>query len=192
MKKSLLLLCSAAIAIAASPEPDFRQVRWGMSQAEVMSAEPGQPEAAQSADGETIMSYEGVKIGGLEARLIYVFAGGKLVRARYLFEKLHEDPDVYIADFRQVEPVLRELHGKPAVDRLFWEDDDYQAEPKSYLEQDRATPADLLPSDPFIGKTLAAGHLTFHVEWQNERTIILHGLAAVDGRVLHQVEYSAR
>ena len=52
-----------------------------------------------------------------------------------------------------------------------------------------ATPADLLPSDAFLGLTLAAGHLKLYVQWEGARTKVLHGLAAENNRITHQIEY---
>ena len=189
MARWLLLVCSAALAWSAPAQPDFRQVTWGMNQTQVRAAESGKPSDVHANAGEVIVTYDSIKLAGLTSRLIYIFANDKLVRAKYLFDAKHGDPDDFIADFKIVEPVLREKYGKPVSERAFWQDDDHQTERQAYLEQDRATPADILPSDAFIGMTLAAGHLKLYTQWETDRTKVLHGLTGENNRITHQIEY---
>jgi hypothetical protein len=191
MPRRLAPFCAAVLAWSAPPEPDFRQVSWGMSEAQVRASEEGWPSESRTSAGETILTYESVALEGLPCRLVYVFEGGGLVRAKYLFTARHDDPDGYVADFKAVDPALRERYGAPAIDRALWEDDDHQTERKAYLDQDRATPGDLLSSDAFLGVTLAAGNLKLRVEWESGGTRILHALAAVGNLILHQIEYRA-
>ena len=183
-----LLVCSAALAWSASAAPDFRQVKWGMNQAQ-LAAEPGKPSSIRTTAAEVIVTFDSMSWGGIRSRLIYIFAKDKLVRAKYLFDAEHSDPDDFLADFRRIDPVLRETYGKPAADRAVWEDDENQTERKAYLEQDRATPGDLLPSDAFLGLTLAAGHLKLYTQWEVARTKVLHSLTGENNRVTHQIEY---
>lgn len=189
MPRWLLLVCGPLLA--APPEPGFRQVSWGMNPAQVRAAEAGQPSEVRSSAGQLLLAYDSASVHGLPCRLVYVFDGGRLVRAKYLFTAQHADPDAYVADFRTVDPALRKRYGAPVIDRALWEDDDHQTERKAYLDQDRATPGDLLASDAFLGATLAAGNLKLHVEWDDGETRILHALAAVGNLILHQVEYRA-
>src|ERR1700682_2889038 len=48
--------------------------------------------------------------------------------------------------------------------------------PKSYLEQDRASVADILPSDRFVGLSISLGHLKLYMQWRGDWTNILHSL----------------
>jgi hypothetical protein len=79
--------------------------------------------------------------------------------------------------------------GKPTSARAIWNDDSTQDEPKSYLDQDRATPASILPSDPLVGLAVSLGHLRLYTEWSNTHTTILHALTGENLNIIHQVEY---
>ncbi|PWU04706.1 MAG: hypothetical protein C5B51_16255 [Terriglobia bacterium] len=192
--RSLLPTITALILAAASlraAEPDFRKASWGMTVAQVKAAEPNTPHESRENGGETILEYAAAPISGLEARALYIFAKGKLVRAKYLFVTEHSDQNEFIADYRAIEPFLREKYGKPANERAIWLDDSFQDEPKSYLDQDRATPANILPSDRFVGLSVSAGHLKLYTQWRTSRTTVLHALTGENFRITHQVEYRA-
>ncbi|HXP87272.1 MAG TPA: hypothetical protein VN841_21245 [Bryobacteraceae bacterium] len=53
-----------------------------MSQAQVMAAESTKPREVRERNAETIIEYDSVKLGGLDCRLMYRFADGKLQRAK--------------------------------------------------------------------------------------------------------------
>jgi predicted porin len=185
-----MLLCATALTCAATVEPDLRHIHWGMTQAEALATEKENPSGVRSSSGETVVTYASLNFGGLTGRLVYFFAQDQLVRVKYLFDGTNAaDPDSFIADFKRVEPLLRESYGKPVSDRAFWQDDETQTERRSYLEQDRSTPADLLTSDAFLGQTLASGHLKLYTQWAGPRTKILHGLTGENNRITHQIEY---
>jgi len=187
-----LALSRAAAQTPAGPPADFRKAAWGMSQAQVTASESLRPRDVRQSNGETIVEYAPVRFGGLETRLIYIFAKGKLARAKYIFEDEHSDLNLFIADYRAIDPVLLESHGKPASARAIWEDDTYQDEPKSYLDQDRATPESILPSDRQVGLSVSAGHLRLYTQWETARTRIVHALSGHDFQIMHQLEYSSR
>ena len=134
----LLLLFTTALVSTAS---DFRKTTWGMTQAEVIASEAGSPAAITEGAGETVVRYDSIRFAGLPARLVYIFAGGVLVRAKYVFETAHADLNEFIGDFKAVEPALSELYGKFTEERAIWEDNATQDETKAYLDQDRATPS---------------------------------------------------
>jgi len=177
--------------LAAASPADFRQTRWGMSEVEVRAAEGRPPSSTSTGESAVIQRYDSVSAAGMSAHVVYIFAAGKLVRAKYVFDQDHRELNDFIADFRAVEPVLREWFGKPANERAIWEDDSTQLEPKSYLDQDRATPASILPSDPLVGLAVALGHLRLFTQWQEARTKITHALTGEDSRIVHQVEYKS-
>jgi hypothetical protein len=187
----LLLLVGLVSTLTAGPLAEFRQTRWGMSEAEVRTLEGKEPGSTSQGDSEVILRYDSASMAGMPAHVVYIFASGKLVRAKYVFDKDHTELNDFIADFRAVEPVLREWHGKPANERAIWEDDSTQLEPKSYLDQDRATPSSILPSDPLVGLAVALGHLRLFTQWQDPRTKITHALTGEDSRIVHQIEYKS-
>jgi hypothetical protein len=186
-----LLLLSLLSTAAAAPPADFRQTRWGMNEGEVRAAEGRAPGSTSQGESGTILRYDSASVAGMSAHVVYIFAGGKLVRAKYVFDKDHDELNDFIADFRAVEPLLREWHGKPTNERAIWEDDSTQLEPKSYLDQDRATPSSILPSDPLVGLAVALGHLRLFTQWEDARTKITHALTGEDSRIVHQIEYKS-
>ena len=136
-----------------------------MTQAQVLATEANKPSGIRASDGEMIERYDSVQMWGLAARAVYIFAKDKLVRAKYLFDAEHVEENDFIVDFKTIEPLLMEKYGKSASSRAFWENDLTQQEPKSYLDQDRAAPSDILPSDRFVGLAVSLGHLTHQIEY---------------------------
>lgn len=196
MKKppmQLLALLSLASLLqtflhAQQEKPDFRKVTWGMTQAAVMATEPDRPVEVTQSNGETVVKYD-PKAAELSGRLIYIFAGDKLVRAKYLSNATHAEPNDFIADFRAIEPLLIEKYGKPAAERAVWDNDLYQQERLPYLDQDRALASDILPSDQNAGLSLSFGYLRMYTQRISPRTKIVHALTGKDSRIVHQIEY---
>lgn len=199
MGRLLLLGCCAFLAAgqasdlaSSSTSPahrDFRQANWGMTRAQVLATEAATPSQVRESNGETIVRYDSIKLGELQSRVVYIFANDKLVRAKYVFDADHTDPNDFIRDFRTVEPLLKDQYGKPVIERAFWQDDLYQEESKAYLDQDRASAADILPSDRFVGLSISLGHLKLYTQWRGDRTKISHGLTGADYRITHQIEF---
>lgn len=160
-----------------------------MTQAEVLATEAAQPSEIRESSGEIIVRYDSIQLGGLACRVVYIFADDKLVRAKYVFDAEHREPNDFIRDYRAIEPLLHDMYGKPVSERAFWSDDSLQDEPKSYLEQDRASATDILPSDQFAGPSIAAGHLKLYTRWRGDRTKISHGLTGENSRITHQIEF---
>ena len=193
--------CCAFLAVSQAGElvsplssrPDFRQATWGMTRAQVLATETAKPSETRESTGEIIVRYDSMQLGGLACRMVYIFANDKLVRAKYVFDAEHREPNDFIRDYRAIEPLLHDMYGKPVSERAFWSDDSLQDEPKSYLEQDRASATDILPSDQFAGPSIAAGHLKLYTRWQGDRTKISHGLTggstAEASRITHQIEF---
>jgi hypothetical protein len=144
-------IASVVLVHSSSAQADFRKTAWGMTPAQVMATEPAKPSAVQARKPETIVQYDSINFAALTGRLLYIFTNDKLVRVRFLFEVEHSDENEFIGDFRAVEPLLLEKYGKPNSDRAIWEDDQTQQEPKSYLDQDRATATGIFPSDQNVG-----------------------------------------
>jgi hypothetical protein len=180
-----------AFSVSSLLASDFRKSDWGMTEAQVLATESGQPSEVRESGGERIVRYDSVPQAGLDARLIYIFAKDKLVRAKYIFLAEHDEANDFIADFRTIEPVLMEKFGKPASERAIWENYALQEEKISYLEQDRALPSDILPSDRFAGLAVSLGHLKLYVRRDTARTKIVHTLTGADNTIVHQIEYTS-
>ena len=168
---------------------DFREATWGMTQAQVMATEPDRPAEVRQENGETIVKYDPVKTAEFSARLIYIFADGKLVRAKYVSNAEHSELNDFIVDFRAVEPLLMEKYGKPVAERAVWDNDLYQQERLPYLDQDRALPSDILPSDQHAGLSISLGYLRLYTQRSSAHTKIVHSLTGENSRIVHQIEY---
>lgn len=160
-----------------------------MTQAQVIAAEPDRPHQIQMSGGETVVEYHGRKAGAFDGRVLYIFAQDKLVRGKFLLDADHNDDNEFIADFRAIEPMLKEQYGKADEDRAIWEDDSTQDETKNYLDQDRATATGILPSDRFVGLAVFLGHLKLYTTRKNGRTEIWHTLWGAEHSINHQLEY---
>lgn len=170
-------------------EADFRGAAWGMTRAQVMATEPNRPFRVSESDSEVVLQYDASRLGALHGRPIYIFAKDRLVRAKFVIDEEHSDRNEFIRDFHVIESVLKERYGKPKEERAVWEDDATQQETKNYLDQDRATPSSIFPSDRLVGLAVALGHLRLYTIREDSRTRVLHVLAGADDQITHQVEY---
>jgi hypothetical protein len=193
--RTLLLFLVPALLWGERP-PDVRKVNWGMTRAEVMAAESGSPTAADDAtlrypitDDDATLRYPVTDLAQAAAAIEYRFANGRLVRATYIFLPKHADANDFVADFHAVTAALIANHKKPSCEHARWLDDSLQAERLAYLEQDRALPSDVLPSDALAGLSIALGHLELYSTWNGPRTQILHTMVGADHRIAHRVEY---
>ena len=160
-----------------------------MTPAQVMATEAVKPSAVRTDKAEAIVQYDSMSFAALTGRVVYIFANDKLMRVKFLFDAEHGDENKFIGDFRTAEPPL-EKYGKATSDRAIWEDDQTQQEPRSYLDQDRATATGIFPSDPNVGLAVSLGHLKLVTERAGARTRVLHVLTGADRRITHQVEFS--
>ncbi|MBZ5577707.1 MAG: hypothetical protein LAP40_14190 [Acidobacteriia bacterium] len=189
LPRLLVVLAFTGLALA-QPEPkDFRQTTWGMTKAQVVAAEATKPAAVTESNGEVIVRYDSVPFAHLDAQVVYILARDRLVRAKFLFSAEHADANDFIGDYKNVEPLLLGQYGKPADSRAIWEDDSTQLEPKSYLDQDRASPANILTSDAQVGLAVSLGHMRMFTQWDCPRTTILHALTGRNHHITHQIEY---
>jgi hypothetical protein len=192
--RPILILGLTACACFAQPRADFREAHWGMTKAQVLATESGQPSEirdsdGEAVDGEMVVRYDSLKLEGLDASAVYIFAKDKLVRAKYLLEVQHENLNEFIADYHAVEPGLKHTFGEPASQKAIWLDDSTQEERKAYLDQDRALPENIFPSDRNVGLAVSLGHLKLYTRWNDGRTEATHALTGADGVVTHQIEF---
>jgi hypothetical protein len=179
----LAALLLAAIAHGA----DVRGVTWGMMEAEVRAAEGRNPSEA-TAD---TLRYSTTDFAAADGSIVYTFDHGRLVRASYLFTPEHAEPNEFISDFHAVAAKLRAELGQPEEEQNIWLDDSLQNERIAYLEQDRALPSGILPSDKQAGLAIALGHLRMTATWNKPRTRIFHTMTGADRKIRHQIEFSS-
>ncbi len=186
------LSAPAAIIFALLPTGAFAQApgpAWGSSRAAVLAAEPDQAHNVVEADGEVVIQRDSAAWGGAAARILYIFANDKLVRSKFIFSAEPVDPTSYISDYAAIAARMLKEFGKPTAERAVWENDSLQEEKIAYLQQDRALPSDVLPSDKNVGLSIALGHLKLYAQWCGPQTEILHTLTGVDQKVTHQIEF---
>ncbi len=180
----LATLLLAVTAYAA----DVRNVTWGMTEAEVRAAEGQAPVEATAGT----LRYPSADFSDADGFIVYAFEHGKLVRASYIFTPEHAEPNEFISDFHAVAARLAAKLGKPEQERNLWLDDSLQNERIAYLEQDRALPSDILPSDKQAGLAIALGHLRMTATWNTPRTKIFHTMTGADHKIRHQIEFTSR
>ena len=151
-----------------------------------MAAESGS--SLQASDDSTLR-YAVTDLAKSDASVVYGFANGKLVRALYIFAPEHANANDFVADFHEVTERLVARHKNPSCERALWLDDSLQNERIAYLQQDRALPSDILPSDVLMGLSIALGYLELYSTWDGSRTQILHMMTGKDHKIYHRVEY---
>ena len=127
---------------------------------------------------------------GLEGRLIEVPGKNNPARQKYVGKAEHTDLNEFIGDYQTIQALLKKEYGQPVTDRAIWTDDTYQDEPKSYLDQDRATASGIFKSDRFVGLSVSMGHLKLYTVWRQGGLEILHTLTGADGHVTHEIEFA--
>lgn len=134
MKKAMyLLVCivlfsvmsATATAAENATPPDFRNVRWGMSQAEVIAAEPDVL-LKRTASGNLESK---VTVAGYAADLIYLFTDNRLDSAIYMFDITHSNDNQYIEDFLAIQKLLSSKYGNHEPITA-WRDDLYKDDTK--------------------------------------------------------------
>jgi hypothetical protein len=164
------------------------QPAWGSSRAAFLATAPDQPYNVSEVDGEIVVQRNSAEWNGTPARILHIFANDKLVRSKFIFSTEHSDPTSFVADYAAIAARMLKEYGKPTGERAVWENDSLQEEKIAYLQQDRALPSDVLPSDKNVGLSIALGHLKLYAQWCGPQTEILHTLTGVDHTVTHQIE----
>src|ERR1035438_1768231 len=97
MKKfaAILGVCLPMLALSAfaQTQPDFRKATWGMTQEQVLASEPGSPVQISKSNGEVVVQFAAPDGSEIRGRLYYIFLDDKLVRAKYISDAEHEDPN---------------------------------------------------------------------------------------------------
>ncbi|WP_027186729.1 hypothetical protein [Desulfovibrio cuneatus] len=108
--------------------PDFRNVRWGMSVAEVREREPRKPNAehkeaiGSSSYIRASLMYE-VKVGTHKMNLLYSFMDNKLFMAAYFLDEDFTNKNNYVEAYEQLVSALKEKYGTPQQEETSWSND---------------------------------------------------------------------
>lgn len=152
-----------------SKEYTFRKTTWGMSREEVKSRETGKV----LYDTEKMLIYEG-SIAGLDCDIVYIFAGGKLVRAKYHITEEHSNENRYISDYKSLKKSLTKKYGQPIMDEHHWKRDLYKDDPQRW------------------GFAISIGDLSYYAAWDTLQTIILLALFGDNYDVTLGTEYKSK
>lgn len=147
----------------------FRQAQWGMSKEEVKKTETGDI----LRDDETVLAYKD-SVSGLDALVVYIFAGNRLVRAKYSFINKHANKNDFMTDFSSIADAMIAKYGKPKENRTIW---------KKELWRDNRD---------HWGMAISTGDLVFLKEWDAGDTEICHILSGDNFDISHVVEYTSK
>lgn len=126
MKKITLGIIVVVIATISAQSQDFRKATWGMSPSQVKAAESSKP-MQEEAD---LLVYE-VELAGYDAYAGYVFAKGKLTRAKYIIAVEHMNANDYISEYEMLNTLLNKKYGKPIEDVVDWKSRSHATNDKS-------------------------------------------------------------
>ncbi len=147
----------------------FRKILWGMSQEEVKKTETY--EIVKESDD--VLAYKDT-VAGLDALVLYIFAGERLVRAKYVFVERHSNKNDFIADYKKLGGTLITKYGQPVDNDTTWKDKLYRDDPEDW------------------GTAIAVGHLVMSEKWETADTKIFHIIYGDNFQISHVVEYTSK
>ena len=148
---------------------DFRKTNWGMNKEQVKKTEKGKIVE----EDENILTYQG-NVAGLDCFVVYIFAEGKLVRAKYVFTETHSNKNDYILDYNKLKEILIKKYGKPIEDSQLWRNDLYKDDYQNW------------------GFAVSLGHLVYFALWETPSTSIAMMLDGENYEINLQIEYLSK
>ena len=142
-----------------------------MDRAQVLATEGTPPSQIGERGGEIVLRYESAQLGGLDCRVVYIFAKDKLVRTKYVFQQEHKEKNDFLADFTMVDAFLMGTMERPTDQRVSWQNETYKTEPREY------------------GVAVSLGQLLYSTQWKGMRTVVTHALTGKNGALTHEIEY---
>jgi len=150
-------------------EYTFRKTTWGMNREQVKKTEI--KEVAY--EDEKILGYEG-KIVELDCNIVYIFAGGKLVRTKYVITEKHSNKNEHITDYGILKAALIKKYGKPLEFEEVWKNDLYKDYPQDW------------------GTAISIGHLIYMTEWETLQTSIILSLDGDNHEIMLAIQYRSK
>ena len=148
---------------------DFGTARWGMTIAQVISSEASTPISESANSLKYIGTYN-----GMDAEVVYVFSGDRLVRGRYKSRSPHSDEIAYLRDYMRMKELLTGKFGKPQINEEQWTNSLYKDNPERH------------------GFAVYIGHLSYRAKWTTNRSNILLELKSNNYNMLLEALYSGR
>lgn len=146
---------------------DFRGVSWGAS-AQAVREREARPNKLES---DEVLVYD-ERISDMNADAVYIFAGKRLVRAKYMFTDEYTSPNRYVAAFHRVNSLFSRKYGAPSEESV-WHDDFYR---DNYEEW---------------GRAVERGDLTLIASWTTPHTELALILYGNDYESHLEVEYAS-
>jgi len=147
----------------------FRDTRWGMSKNQVFELE-GRPANHEKSYGLETVKYRKKAIG-LDCSIEFIFAGNKLIRAKYIFLEKHKHKNQYISDYKKIKDWLTEKHGMPQGSNVTWRNDLYKEDYSNW------------------GLAVGLGHLEYGSLWKNQEVEIFLTLSGENNKLSLRAEY---
>lgn len=165
MIKSLLFL---VIPLLMSNDSDIRQLKWGMTMAEVKKAETLKLEL----DLGSKLKYT-AQLGGQNYELLYEFKESKLYKATYTSKENYPDKNGYITDFKNLKKLLSQKYGMPVSDEEKWTNEKYKSNTADH------------------GKAVSEGHIKYSSSWKTDRSSIVVSLSGMNFKCFLVLNYEA-
>jgi len=147
----------------------FRDTRWGMSKNQVAELE-GKISHLEKSYGLEIIRYR-KKVLDLECSIEFIFAGNKLIKAKYVFLEQHKHKSQHIGDYKKIKDWLTEMHGMPKGSNVTWRDDFFKEDYSKW------------------GIAVSLGHLEYSSLWKNQEMEIFLTLSRDNNKLSLRAEY---
>jgi len=147
----------------------FRDTRWGMSKNQVFELE-GRPTHHEKSYGLETIKYRKKAIG-LDCSIEFIFAGNKLIKAKYIFLEEHKHKNQYISDYKKIKDWLTEKHGMAQGSNVTWRNDLYKEDYSNW------------------GLAVSLGHLEYGSLWKNQEVEIFLSLSGENNKLSLKTEY---
>jgi hypothetical protein len=160
----------------ASNDPDFRSVRWGMTEDEVKATENGTVTYSGKVNGTSAwyIGYDTTLMGN-DVILAYYFGANGLYQARYIWKETHSNENLYISDYNDVKAQLTKKYGSPWYDKENWDTSSH----KSYYSEKK-------------GDALSYGYLTYETDYSTLRSYITMSMSADNYQVSFVIYYESK
>ena len=119
---------------------------------------------------ESLMYSESVL--GYSSRIIYVFSDDKMVRAEYVIDQPHVDPEKFLGDYENLKVALEPVFGEIQLEQNIWKNSMYKNNPKQW------------------GFAISIGFLRRKSVWQNERTRISLFISGQSHEISTRLEFT--
>ena len=167
--KRIILGLFIMFSLQSFAQNDFRKMSWGDSSAQLKAKYPNVNWESET-DGSTKVYYTDDYVGGLAAKIAYLFIENKLQVGAYLFEEEHSANNLYYDDFLSISSLLNKKYDMEKNES--WNDTSWKGD------------------DDYIGHALAMGNVEIEEKYEDEQTAIVHVISG-DGLIEHTLRYAS-